>query len=86
MLSEICSSQPHAAYAALTHGLSSKWSFLIRTTPGISHLLQPLDDILRSALIPIMTCRPPPNDVDLSLFALPTRLGGSGNYLPLYPC
>ena len=40
VLSEIAVSQPHAAYSALTHGLSSKWSYLSRVTPDISHLLQ----------------------------------------------
>ena len=30
-LSEIAKTQPHAAYAALTHGLASKWTFLCRT-------------------------------------------------------
>ena len=36
----IASTQPHAAYAALhMHGVSSKWTHLIRTIPSISHLL-----------------------------------------------
>ena len=77
-LSEIASIQPHAAFAALTHGLSSKWSYVTRTTPSIGHLLQPLDAILRSTLIPNLTGRPPPNYIDLRLFALPFRLGGLG--------
>jgi len=37
-LSEIAKSQPHAAYSALVHGLSSRWSYLSRVTPNISHL------------------------------------------------
>ena len=82
LLSEVASSQPHAAFAALTHGLSSKWSYLTRTIPCTSHHLQSLDTVLRSALIPTLTGRPPPNDVDMSLFALPARLGGLGVPLP----
>ena len=78
MLSEIGTTQPHAAFAALTHGLSSKWSYVIQTTPNIGDLLQPLDAILRSTLIPNLTGRPFPNDIDLRLFALPARLGGLG--------
>ena len=77
-LSSIASSQPHAAYSALTHGLLGKWTYLTRVTPNISHLLQPLDDCLRSKLIPVLTGRPPPNDTDLSLYSLPARLGGLG--------
>ncbi len=51
-LSSIANSQPHAAYAALTHGLASRWSYIARTIPNISHLLQPLEDIIRCNLIP----------------------------------
>ena len=38
-LSEIATSQPHAAYAARTHGLLSKWTYLLRTVPDVSNLL-----------------------------------------------
>ena len=31
-LSKIAETQPHAAYAAFTHGLSSKWSYHSRVT------------------------------------------------------
>ena len=31
-LSKIAKTQPHAAYAAYTHGLSSKWNYLLRIT------------------------------------------------------
>ena len=34
LLSAIASTQPHAAYAAYTHGLTSKWSYLTRTVPS----------------------------------------------------
>ncbi len=30
-LSTIATTQPHAAYAAFTHGLSNKWTYLLRT-------------------------------------------------------
>ena len=33
LLSKISLSQPHAAYAALTHGLLSKWSYLSHIIP-----------------------------------------------------
>ena len=33
LLSEIAQSQPHAAYAALTHGLLNKWSYLSCVSP-----------------------------------------------------
>ena len=43
-LSNYATSQPHAAYSAFTHGLSSKWKYLMRTTNTFSsHLRTPLD-------------------------------------------
>ena len=46
-LSNITETQPHAAYAALTHDLSSKWLFLLGTTANISKLL-PLESTLQT--------------------------------------
>ena len=77
-LSSIATSQPHAAYAAFIDGMVSKWCYIARTIPNISHLLQPLEDIIRSNLIPALTGRAPPNDLERNLFALPSRLGGIG--------
>ena len=75
LLSEICSTQPHAA---LTHGFSSKWLYLTCTIPNVRHHRGSLDFVLRSVFIPILTGHPSLNDIDLSLFALPVRLGGLG--------
>ena len=72
----IALSQPHAAHAAFTHGLSSKWSYLTRTFQGIGTLLQPLEPIMRSKFIPALTGQPPPSDEVRDLLALPARLGG----------
>ena len=74
-LAEIAHTQPHAAYAAYTHGIASKWLFITRTIPDIEHHLTPLEDAIRRKLIPALTghhC----NDLERSLLALPTRLGG----------
>ena len=72
----IALTQPHAAHAALTHGLSSKWSFLTRTIHGIGPLLQSLETIIRVKLIPALTGQPPPNDAVRDFLALPACLGG----------
>lgn len=82
LLSEIAKSQPHAAYSALIHGLSSKWSYLSRVTPNISHLLIPLDIALRTELLPALTDRPTPNDQECALFALPVWHRGLGIRIP----
>ena len=60
----------------------SKWTYLCRTTPDIGSLLKPLDDALRSVLLPALTGRPPPSDLQCALFALPARLGGLGIVIP----
>ena len=75
-LATIAHTQPHAAHAAFTHGMTSKWSYLTRTIPNISHLFQPLEDTIRTQLAPALTGRPPPNDAERDLLALPARLGG----------
>ncbi len=77
-LSEIAKSQPQAAFSAFTHGLQSKWTFVSRVIPNISHLLEPLDTAIRCELIPALTGHPPPSDLECALLALPARLGGLG--------
>ena len=77
-LSNIAASQPHAAFAAYTHGMVSKWSYISRTIPDISNHLWSLEDTIRSDFIPSITGRPPPNDSVRNLLALPARLGGLG--------
>ena len=75
-LASIASSQPQAAYTILIHSIQNKWSYLTRTTEGISHLLHPVEDAIRHKVIPAITGREAINDAERRLFALPTRLGG----------
>ena len=72
--SKFADSQPQAAYSALTHGLYSKWNYLARTTPGIEHDLQPIEDFIRSELLPKLTGREPNNDPERCLFPLLGRV------------
>ena len=78
LLSSIAASQPHAAHAAFTHGMTSKWNYMSRTVPNISANLQPLERVIRTKLIPALTGRSTPNDLERDLLALPARLGGIG--------
>ncbi len=75
-LATIASSQPHAAYAAFTHGLMGKWTYLARTVPGTSDLFKPLEETIRHRFIPALTGRSAISDVERNLLSLPTRLGG----------
>jgi hypothetical protein len=77
-LSNIAVSQPHTAYAAYVHGLSSRWTFLLRTISDIEDLLQPLETALHQHFIPALTGRPPCSTIERELLALPVRLGGLG--------
>ena len=76
-LASIARSQPHAAHVAFTHGMTSKWTYLTRTMPGIGpNLLPCTETITRTKLMPALTGRPPPNETERELLALPARLGG----------
>ena len=77
-LANVATTQPHATFAAFIHGFVHKFTYLSRTTPIKDLLLQPLEDIIRSRLIPAWTGRASPNELERELFALPARLGGLG--------
>ena len=77
IVSKIVLSHPHTSYAAFTHGLSNLLLFVVcRSTLNICHLLEPMEEVIRTFLLPAMTGHPPPNNLERHLFALPTRLGG----------
>ena len=77
-LSKIAKTQPHAAYSAFVHGLTSRWSHLMRTIPDISHLLTPLENVIHQEFIPSLSGRPASSSIERKIFALPARLGGLG--------
>ena len=77
-LSTIANTQPHAAYAAFTHGVASRWTYLSRTIPDTAELFKPLEDAIRLQFIPFLTGQSPISDAMRELMALPVRLGGLG--------
>ena len=77
-LAEVARSQPHAAFSAFTHGLSSRRLYLMRTIPDICDLLLPLENEIHQSFIPALTGRPPCSKVERDLLSLPARLGGLG--------
>ena len=78
LLSDIAKAQPHAAYAAFTHGFVHKFSFLCRSIPDVTALLKPLEECISTIFIPALIGRPPLNEDTRALLALPARLGGLG--------
>ena len=77
-LAKIFSTQPHAAYSAFVHGLSSQRTYLSRTIPGICDLLQPLEIAIHQVFIPSLTGCPPCSKLTRDLLSLPLRLGELG--------
>ena len=80
-LSKIAKIQPHAAYAAFIHGIRNQWSYLMRTTPNLEDLLQPLEKAIVRDSIPALTGKEVTDKVR-ELLALPARLGSLGIFIP----
>jgi len=80
-LSKFASSQLHAAYFAMIHGLSSRWTFLSRTVNDLSSFLALLEKAIRLHLLPKL-CLHPPNDSERAMLALPISLRGLGIFDP----
>ena len=77
-LAHIAISQHHAAYAAFTHGLSSRWTYLLRTIPNVQDLFLLLENAIQQHFIPALTGLPPCSKLERDLLALPVRHGGLG--------
>ena len=82
-LSTIAVEQPQSAYAAFTHGVRSRWNYLMRTMPGIEVDLQPLEDMIRQKFLPALTGQNQFGNEVRDLLALPARVGGLGLISPI---
>ena len=52
-LAKMAKSQPHAAYAAYTHGLISPWTYTLKVCPQTPEgVLRPLEEVISNELIP----------------------------------
>ena len=54
----------------------NRWNYVFRTCPDINTLLLPLEDAIRTVLLPSITGQDAPNNVNRALFTLPCHLGG----------
>ena len=77
VLTGFASLQPQAAYAAYTHGLHGKWSYLSRACHITKDQFCPLEERIRRSLIPAISGRAV-NDDERDLLGLPARMGGLG--------
>ena len=85
-LSELAQFEPHAAFTAFTSCIRHKYTFYMRTIPGISSLLAPLEHEIRHSLIPALTDGRVVTDDERKLLSLPARLGGMGLVSPVDMC
>ena len=69
---------PQAAYCAVTHGLVGRWTYAVRIIPETSADIKPLENAIRSTLVPAMLSRVASNNTEWELLTLPTRLRGLG--------
>ena len=67
---------PQAAYVLFTHGLSSWWTYLIRTVNIAPQFLQQLEDAIGQLLLPAVTGKSVLRDLKRELIALPAHMGG----------
>ena len=75
-LTEIAKTEPHAAYAAISHGLHGRWTYLLRTVPFPAQCLTDLDKVITEELLPALAGRDSFLPEELNLLRLPCRLGG----------
>ena len=81
-LAEFAETQPHAAFAALTHGLINRWTYVMRTSTCPDDLFQPLENALHQVFLPSLTGQPTLSQQARDLLSLPARLGGLGIMKP----
>ena len=77
-LATFATTEPHAAFTALTPGLRGKCTFILRTLPVDEEDLQPLDDKIANVLLPVLLGRGKFAESMMALLRLPARLGGIG--------
>ena len=77
-LTEFARTEPHAAFGALTHGLRSKYSYILRTVSTAVDYVSVIDKFLEEQLLPVLTGHQRFTADELALLRLPARLGGIG--------
>ena len=78
-LADIATREPQAAYSAYIYGLSKRWNYVCRTTPGISQYLKKLEHKVKECFIPAIIDRAfGCQEIYRKIFALPIKEGGLG--------
>jgi hypothetical protein len=77
-LSQIAQIEPQAAYSCFIAGYKSKFTYYMRTVPAIGDMLQEIDIMIDTKLIPAITGGRQVNANERKLLSLPRKYGGLG--------
>jgi hypothetical protein len=79
-LSKIASRDPQVCYSAYVFGLSKRWLYIMRTTPNISHLFEPMEKCITESFLTSIFKQ---FDTKLrDVVALPAKFGGLSIFDP----
>ena len=78
MLEKVAKVEPHLAYCAYVFGLQHRYTYLLRTIPGISQELKRLDNAIDLYLIKHLFHNYTITEAERTWLSLPPRLGGLG--------
>ena len=85
-LCKVAMQEPQLAYTAFTVCLSKRWMYIMRTVENSAQLFQPLEDCIRTKLLPVLTSNYQFSDIERRMYSLPTRFGGLGIINPVDLC
>ena len=85
VLTNFACPEPHAAVSGFIHGLRHRYPYFMRTIPGISLLLKPLDDAI-DIFIKVLLQGYAFNPTECVLFSLPAKYCGMGLVISLEIC
>ena len=76
-MTPMAATQPHASYAVLTKGVTSKWTYHLRCSPCSPDTLASLDNVIDEHLLPTLTGGGVRHKgAERELLSFPTRFGG----------
>ena len=82
----IACTEYHAAFSGFIHGLRRRCTYLLKTIPGISRLLKPLDDAINIFIKVLLLQGYAFNPTGSVLFSLSAKYGGIGSIIPSEIC
>ena len=85
ILTKFACTEPHAVFSGFIHGLRHRYSYFMRTVPGVSHLLKPLDEAI-DTFIKVLLQGYTFNPTERFLLSLPAKYGGMGLFVPSEIC